>query len=109
MNEIRPKIPFYKIWLWLSIAVILFAIGITALFIFTLPENCSSCGMAAVGLVPFWTLALLSAAINIIVVPIVLRKHSKSLTRNLRILSQILLVISVILLVGFTLLARLNF
>lgn len=94
----------YKIWLIFSTVAVLAAIVLTVLFQLSTPKDCPACGMAAVGLVPFWLLAFLALVVNTIVIPINLKKHSLEFTHSLKLSSWLMLTISVLAVVAVILL-----
>lgn len=103
------KIRAYKVWLIVSILAVVIAVVATALFSLSVPEGCSACGMAAVGLVPFWLLAFLALIINVIVIPVVMKKHSHEFTHSLRVYSWVILGLSAAALLVTILLMIFNF
>ena len=103
------KFTAYKVWLIFSTVAVLAAIVLTVLFQLSTPKDCPACGMAAVGLVPFWLLAFLALVVNTIVIPINVKKHSLEFTHNLKLLSWLILVPSVVAILALILLMVLNF
>lgn len=69
------KFKLYKIWLALSVAVVVVAICLTLLFAVTLPKDCPSCGMGALGLVPVWLLSVVAIIANVVAIPDWLGRH----------------------------------
>ena len=103
------KFTAYKIWLIFSIVAVLAAIVLTVVFQLSVPKDCPACRMAAVGLVPFYLLAFLALVVNTIVIPINVKKHSFEFTHNLKLLSWLILVPSVVAILALILLMVLNF
>lgn len=103
------KLTAYKAWLIFSTVAVLAAILLTVLFQLSTPKDCPACGMAAVGLVPFWLLAFLALVVNTIVIPINVKKHSFELTHNLKVSSWLILAVSVLAVIALILLMVLNF
>lgn len=99
----------YKIWLSFSALAVFVAIVLTIVFQLSIPKDCPACGMGAIGLVPFWLLAFLALILNAIVIPINLKKHSFEFTHNLKLLSWLILVLSVVAILALILLMVLNF
>lgn len=64
------KKKLYKAWLIAGIAIIVLSVAATLIFDASVPEDCDSCGMAAVGLVPLWLLSIVVLFVNSIVIPI---------------------------------------
>lgn len=103
------KFTGYKIWLISSVVVVLGTVALTALFTLTIPKDCVACGMAAVGLVPFWLLAFLALIANLIVVPIYLKKYKANFTPKLLRSSWFILVVSALAVVALVVVMALDF
>lgn len=81
------KFTFYKIWLWFS--VIAYAITVLAhvAYLISAPPNCSACGLAYLGVVPFLLLSVLLIFINVFLVPAQLIHYKGSMMPALKRLS----------------------
>ena len=103
------KFTAYKVWLIFSTVAVLAAIVLTVLFQLSTPKDCPACGMASVGLVPFYLIAFLALVVNTIVIPVNLKKHSFEFTLSLKVSSWLLFAISVLAVMALILLMVLNF
>ena len=103
------KFTAYKVWLIFSTVAVLAAIVLTVLFQLSTPKDCPACGMASVGLVPFYLIAFLALVVNTIVIPVNLKIHSFEFTHNLKVSSWLLFAISVLAVMALILLMVLNF
>ena len=103
------KFTAYKIWLIFSTVTVLAAIVLTVVFQLSVPKDCPACGMASVGLVPFYLIAFLALVVNTIVIPVNLKKHSFEFTHNLKVSSWLLFAISALAAMALILLTVLNF
>lgn len=75
------KVRLYKTWLIAGFTIIVLTALATLFFHFTVPKDCTSCNMGAIGLVPFWLLSFLVLLGNCIIIPIhnIRKRTSKGL------------------------------
>lgn len=90
------NLKFYTAWLYISIIAIAAAIGMTVAFAISTPKDCPACGLAAVGLLPFWFFGLLAILINLITIPVKLKKYSHDFTKQLKTLSLLVFAASLL-------------
>lgn len=77
----------YVLWLTLSFIFVVAVIAFTLVAQATIPEGCAACGMAMLGVAPFWLFAYLCLIANVIVVAVRLVRHHGADTRALRVVS----------------------
>lgn len=103
-NDFMIRNNLYKIWLITGFAIVVLTVVLTVLFNLSAQKDCASCGMAAVGLVPFWLLSYLVLLINSIVIPIYNLRHKTSFN-FISILSWVYFIVSLLAIIWTTLLS----
>ncbi len=98
-NQAVKRFKGYTVWICISIAVLTITAGATGIFYITLPANCSACGLASVGLVPFVLATIGVSLVNLIAVPYHLIRYSRILSTTIRALSYVVLFVSLVVLV----------